>query len=238
MRQSFTGNALEAIRGLGVSPPEYEEGKKNLQTKSGGTRRLLRAYMDRLGKLPTIRINDVQALEKFADLVRITVKKLQAEGRDGELGDGTLQSLLVKNLSERQLENYSRWSSEHVEEKTVTTFKDWLQEEARFRVEEGEMATRIESRTAENVTTSRTSEYPHSGRGRNFHILTNGMNQGTQSYPVVFVRVMTMVCGSAGSFITSALTTVGRSLKKRSFVFVVWPPITKERIVEDLKCAE
>lgn len=61
MRQSLTGNALEAIRGLGVSPPEYEEGKKNLQTKSGGTRRLLRAYMDRLGKLPTIRINDVQA---------------------------------------------------------------------------------------------------------------------------------------------------------------------------------
>ena len=58
---------------------------------------------------PSIRSNDIHALEKFADLVRITVVKLQAEGKDGELGDGTLHSLMVKKLPDRQLENYSRW---------------------------------------------------------------------------------------------------------------------------------
>ena len=99
LRQSLTGKALEAIRGLGVSPLEYDEAKKILQTKFGGMRRLLRAYMDQLEKLPTIRINDVQALEKFVDLVGITVVKLQAEGRDGELEDGTLHSLLVKKAA-------------------------------------------------------------------------------------------------------------------------------------------
>ena len=68
--------------------------------------------MDQLEQAPLMRSNDIHALEKFADLVRITVVKLQAEGRDRELGDGTLHSLLVKKLPERQLENYSRWLNE------------------------------------------------------------------------------------------------------------------------------
>ena len=54
--------------------------------------------MDQLEQMPLIRCNDIYALEKFADLVRITVVKLQAEGKDGELGDGTLHSLMLKKL--------------------------------------------------------------------------------------------------------------------------------------------
>ena len=42
-----------------------------------------------------MRNNDVQRFEKFADLVRITVVKLKAQERDGELKEGTLHSLLV-----------------------------------------------------------------------------------------------------------------------------------------------
>ena len=49
--------------------------------------------MDQLAQMPLIRSNDIHALEKFADLVRKMVVKLQAEGKDGELGDGTLHSL-------------------------------------------------------------------------------------------------------------------------------------------------
>ena len=52
--------------------------------------------------------------------MRITVVKLQAEGKDGELGDGTLHSLMVKKLPDRQLENYSRWLNEREREKSVT----------------------------------------------------------------------------------------------------------------------
>lgn len=48
--------------------------------------------MDQLEKMPALRNNDVQGFEKFADLVRITVVKLKAEGRNGELGEGTLHS--------------------------------------------------------------------------------------------------------------------------------------------------
>ena len=41
-----------------------------------GARRLLLAYMDQLQQILLIRSNDNHALEKFADLVRITVVNL------------------------------------------------------------------------------------------------------------------------------------------------------------------
>ena len=124
LRQCLTGNALEAIRGLGVTTPEYKEAKEILKSKYGGARRLLRAYMDQLEQMPSIRSNDFHALEKFADLMRITVVKLQAEGNEGELGDGTLHSLMVKKLPDRQLENYSHCLNERAREKSVTAFRD------------------------------------------------------------------------------------------------------------------
>ena len=82
--------------------------------------------MDQLEQMPLIRSNAIHALEKFADLMRITVVKLKAEGKDGELGDGTLHSLMVKKLPDRQLENFSRWLNEREREKSVTAFRDWL----------------------------------------------------------------------------------------------------------------
>ena len=95
LHQCLTGNAREAIRGLGVTVQECEEAKEILKTKYGGTRRLPRAYLE-LEQAPLIRSNDIHALEKF-----VTVVKLQAERRDGELEDGTLHSLLVKKLPDR-----------------------------------------------------------------------------------------------------------------------------------------
>jgi len=56
---------------------------------------------------------------------------LQAEGRGGELGDGTLHSLLVKKLADSQVESYSRWLGEHKKDKSVLTLRDWLKEEVR-----------------------------------------------------------------------------------------------------------
>ena len=177
LRQCLTGNALEAIRGLGVTAPEYEEAKEILKSKYGGARRLLRAYMDQLEQMPLIRSNDIHALERFADLVRIIVVKLQAEGRDGELTDGTLHNLLVKKLPDRQLENYSRWLNERARETSVVAFRDWLKDEVRFRVEAAEMANGIESKPVEYVRPPRALRYQEQSR-----ILMPSqreMNQGT-----------------------------------------------------------
>ena len=48
LRHCLTGNALEGIRGLGVTVHEYEEAKEMLKTQYGGTLRLLRACLDQL----------------------------------------------------------------------------------------------------------------------------------------------------------------------------------------------
>ena len=135
LRQSLKGAALDAIRGLGVSQPEYEEAKTILETKFGGKRRQLRAYMDQLEGMPPLKGGDVQGFEKFADLVRISVVKLRAEGREGELGEGTLHGVLVKKLGERQVESYSRWLRENKKERSVINFIEWLKEEVKIRVE-------------------------------------------------------------------------------------------------------
>ncbi|PFX11896.1 hypothetical protein AWC38_SpisGene24233 [Stylophora pistillata] len=74
LRKCLTGKALEAIRGLGVTANEYQKAKQILKTKYEGTRRLLRAYLDQLEQALLIRRNDIHALEKFADLVRICGK--------------------------------------------------------------------------------------------------------------------------------------------------------------------
>ena len=123
------GNALESIRGLRISEPEYEEAKEILQSKFGGQQHQLRAYMDQLEKMAPLRRNDVQGFEKFADLVGITVVKLQAEGCKGELGEGTLHSLLVKKLTEDQVQKYSHCLQEQSRERSVLCLKDWLKEE-------------------------------------------------------------------------------------------------------------
>ncbi len=141
LRQSLSGRALESIRGLGVTAPEYEEAKEILKSKYGGQRRQLRAYLDEL--------------EKWRhDLVRVTVVKLKAQGKEGKLGDGTLHSLLIKKLTERLLESYTRWLSENSKVRSVIGLRDWLREEIAIRVEAVEMAYGLDNE----------DEVPYKGR--------------------------------------------------------------------------
>jgi hypothetical protein len=139
-RQSLSGRALDAIRGLGVSEPEYEEAKEILKSQFGGQRCQSRAYPDELEKMAPLNNKDIRGFEKFSDLVRVTVVKIQAEGKQSELGDGTLHSILVKKLTEQQLECYTIWMSENSKERFVTVLRDWLKEEVSIRVDAVEMA--------------------------------------------------------------------------------------------------
>ncbi|XP_068753164.1 uncharacterized protein [Montipora capricornis] len=63
LRQSLSGTVFEAIRGLGVTEPEYNEAKKILQSKFGGERRKLQAYMDQIEQMPPLKSTDVKSFE-------------------------------------------------------------------------------------------------------------------------------------------------------------------------------
>ena len=144
LRQSHV--ALQAIQGLGVSQPEYEEAKEILKAKYGGQHGQLQAYMDQLETMVPLKNSDIKGFEKFSDLVRVSVVKLQAEGRDSELGVGTFHSLLVKKLTDRQVESYSWWLGEQKLERSVLNLRDWLKEEVRIRVDAAEMVHGIVDR--------------------------------------------------------------------------------------------
>ena len=185
LRQCLTGSTLEVIRGLGVTVHEYEEAKEIFKTKYGGTCRLLRAYLDQLEQAP-IRSNYIHALEKFVDLIRITMVKLQAERRDGELEDRTLHSLLVKKLTNHQLENYSRWLNERARKKSVIAFRDWLKDEVIFRIEAAEMANGIEPKPVDHVRpprVPRVPSYQEQSRMRNFHTAAIGKEPNSTKLP-------------------------------------------------------
>jgi hypothetical protein len=145
-RECLSGRALEAIRGLGVSEAEYNEAKEIIQSKFGGERRQLRAYMEELEKTPPLRNNDVASFDRFTDLVRVTVAKLKAEGREAELGEGSLHGQLVKKLSGLQVESYSRWLNVHNKTPSVTNLCEWLKKEVAIKMEAVEMAHGLEQK--------------------------------------------------------------------------------------------
>jgi len=60
--------------------------------------------MNQLEKIAQLWISDLEGFGRFADLVKITVVKVLVNGFKGELGEGTLHSLVVKTLAEDQEE--------------------------------------------------------------------------------------------------------------------------------------
>ena len=80
--------------------------------------------MDQIEKMPLLKSNDVQSFERFADPIRIAVVTLQVEELGGELGEGALHSLLLKNFADSQVVSYSSWLREHEKDRSVFSLWD------------------------------------------------------------------------------------------------------------------
>ena len=177
-----------------------------------------------------LKSNDVRGFEKFADLVRISVVKLQADGRDGELGEGTLHGTLVKKLGERQAESYSRWLKENKKERSVVNFNEWLKEEVRVRVETKEMMYGVEvaeSRQNENLSISR-GKHGHGDRGRSHSFYTGGAVGGSkETKPLCGFCEGNRGVWSCKRFRLWTLRKGGMLRNVDGYAFVVWIAFTK-----------
>ena len=191
--------------------------------------------MDQIEKMPPLKSNDVQSFERFADLVRIAVVKLQAEGCGGEFGDGALHSLLVKKFADCQVVSYSRWLRENKKDRSVFSLRDWLKEEVRIQVEAVELAHGIEAETVGAAMDSG-KHVDKGGRIRSsVKAITLVRNQQClQANHRVCTVEETMECGVADVFRTWESTNVGMSQGINDFVFVAWQVITKEELVPRL----
>ena len=151
--------------------------------------------------------------------------KLQTEGRQGELGEGTLHSLLVKKLAESQVERYSRWLREQNRERSVVSLKDWLKEEVRIRVEAVEMADSLESKVKNDGTELRNKAQERIKTRTFWTTLDNSSRSQEQSdwrNPSIAsppVLAVAQPITESGRFCRRVMMTGGSLQKKRGFAF-------------------
>ena len=150
----LTGEAAETIKGLGYSEAAYETAKARLLRKYGGSRRQVQGHLEELKKVKTLREDDAKALEKFADVLERAVVNLMENDCQSDLKDGTLYTIILEKIPERLLAQYYRWIRENREQESLVKLKDWIAEEAEYRVQAAEIRNGIgpDGKTRERMT--------------------------------------------------------------------------------------
>ena len=119
--------------------------------------------MDELDNFKPIRDGHVKALEKYADLLDVTVVNLQQAQMNNELGNGALYIKLQRKLSESLLTNYHRWFIDNKRNESVLTIREFVLREAEF--------LSVASETIHGIATKKTEKV--ADRQRTFY----GQNQ-------------------------------------------------------------
>ena len=71
-------------------------------------------------------------IEKFADLLDVTIVNLKEANRFEELNDGLLYLKLQKKLPTTMLSGYHRWIFENHKRVSVESFREWVIQEVEF----------------------------------------------------------------------------------------------------------
>ena len=132
LRQSLAGEALRTIENLGHSAIAYHTAKERLERKFGGHRRQIALYLEEVDNFRPICPGNYKEIEKFADLLDITIVNLKEANRSEELKDGLLYLKLQKKLPTSMLSSYHRWIFEKQKRESVESLREWVLQEAEF----------------------------------------------------------------------------------------------------------
>ena len=146
LRQHLSGEALKIVEPLGHSAAAYEAAIALLERKFGGERLKLALHLKELENIKSLRLGNAGDIERFADLLDVTVVNLKEANRHEELGKGTLYISLCKKLNEGMLAQYHSWIFENHRWESVETLKEFV-------LQEGEFQT-VASETIRGVTSS------------------------------------------------------------------------------------
>ena len=127
LRQHLSGEALKIVEPLG-----HSAAIALLERKFGGERRKLALHLEELENIKSLRPGNAGDIERFADLLDVTVVNLKEANRHDELGKGTLYISLCKKLNEGMLAQYHRWIFENHRWESVETLKEFVLQEAEF----------------------------------------------------------------------------------------------------------
>ena len=132
LRQYLSGEALKVLEPLGHSGAAYEAAKERLERKFGGKRRQIALHLEELENFRLLRPGLAKDLERFADLLDVTVVNVKEAGRHDELGNGSLYLSLCKKLTEGMLAQYHRWIYENGRWQSVETLREFIIQESEF----------------------------------------------------------------------------------------------------------
>ena len=146
LRQHLSGEALKIVEPFGHSAAAYEAAIALLERKLGGQRRKLALHLDELENIKSLRPGNTGDIERFADLLDVTVVNLKEANRHDKLGKRTLYISLCKKLNEGMLAQYHRWIFKNHCWESVETLKEFMLQEAEFQT--------VASETIRGVTSS------------------------------------------------------------------------------------
>ena len=169
LRQYISEEALNAIENLGFSPAAYEAAKYRLERKYGGKRRQKAVFMEDLEQFPQIQSGNAEELERFADLLDITIINLKETGMYQDLGDGSLYIQLQRKLPQSLLARYHHWLFENNVSESVVALQTWLIQESNFHTIASETIYGLTGKTPNSQLTQLT---PNSEGERTFFIRT------------------------------------------------------------------
>ena len=132
LRQCLAGEALKTIENLSHSATAYHTAKERLERKFGGHRHQIALYLEEVDNFRPVCPGNYKEIEKFADLLDITIVNLKEANRSEELNGGLLYLKLQKKLPTSMLSSYHRWIFEKQKRESVETLREWVLQEAEF----------------------------------------------------------------------------------------------------------
>ena len=148
LRQYVSGEALIAIENLGYSPAACEAAKDRLERKYGGKRRQKASFMEELEQFQQIQSGNAEELERFTDLLDITIINLREVGEHQDLEDGYLYIQLQRKLPQSLLARYNRWLFENNVIESVVALQTWVLQESHFQTIASETINGLTGRTS------------------------------------------------------------------------------------------
>ena len=131
LRQHLS-EALKIVEPLRHSAAAYEAAIALLERKFGGERRKLALHLEELENIKSLRPGNAGDIERFANLLDVTVVNLKEANRHDELEKGTLYISLCKKLNEGMLAQYHRWILENHRWESVETLKKFVLQKVEF----------------------------------------------------------------------------------------------------------
>ena len=115
-------------------------------------------YLDQIEAFPVLKQPKASELQRFADLLDVTVVNLKDSGRAYELQESTLYCKLQTKLSASMLTNYNRWCHVNSRPAHVESLLEWVNLEAEFTMNAVET---IEGISGGTTKSAESNKQPH-----------------------------------------------------------------------------